>query len=70
MKEAAKRAARTFVQTFLGVYLAGLIGEAGDTLAGVADLAVLEKALAAGIVAVVTFVHNMLETAEPKIDTR
>ena len=55
---AAIRAARTFAQTFVGVYLAGY---AGASLAGLADLTLLDTAAAAGIVAVLSLVQNLLE---------
>lgn len=60
MKQAAIRAARTFVQSFLGVYLSFLIiGEA--TLSSFVDPAILDVAAAAGIIATLSFVQNALE---------
>jgi len=58
------RAARTFAQTFIGVFLAGY---AGGSLAAIADLTLLDTAAAAGIVAVLALVMNLLEgaTGEP-----
>ena len=50
------RALRTFIQTALGIYLAGLA--VGATLGDISDVALLEAAAAAGIVAVL---WNFLE---------
>lgn len=66
-KAAAIRAARTFLQTFIGVYLAGLGGQALD-LSGLADLTLISSAAAAGVVAVLSFVHNWLETLGEGVD--
>lgn len=61
MRNAAVRALRTFVQTFIGVFLAGLIAGSVTTLGDLANLTLLDQAAAAGIVAVLTFVQNWLE---------
>jgi hypothetical protein len=61
MKDAAIRAARTFLQTALGVYLAGLIANATPLLSDLANIDLLNAAGAAGIVAALTFVQNALE---------
>lgn len=52
------RAARTFAQTFVGVFLAGY---AGNSLAELGDLTLLDTAAAAGIVAVLALIMNLLE---------
>ena len=59
MSDALIRAGRTFLQTFIGVYLAGLVSP--DTFEGLTDLGLLESAAAAGIVSVISFVQNLLE---------
>ena len=51
------RAARTFLQTFLGVYLAGIT----NSFDGLADIGLFEAAVSAGIVAVLSFLQNALE---------
>lgn len=61
MKDAFIRAARTFAQTAVGVYLAGLVG--GPVLADLYNVDLLSSAGAAGIVAVLSFVQNWLETS-------
>jgi hypothetical protein len=58
-KNALIRAARTFVQTFLGVWLAGVV--AGPNFSDLVDIGLLETAAAAGIVSVVALVQNYLE---------
>jgi hypothetical protein len=66
MSDAFRRALRTFIQAFLGSLLASgiLSGIAAD---GVVDLAIFEKAgvsaLAAGVIAVLTWAQNALEDA-------
>lgn len=60
MKEVARRAIRTFVQAFLGVYLAGVAGaEVG--VKALADVGTLDAAFGAGVIAVLTFAHNLAE---------
>ena len=59
MKDALIRAARTFFQTAIGVYLAGLVG--GPVLGDLANVDLLSAAGAAGIVAVLSFAQNWLE---------
>lgn len=58
------RAARTYVQTFLGVYLAFLLGDSGavENLSQFSDLGVIGAANAASVVAVLAWVQNALET--------
>lgn len=64
LKSAAIRAIRTFFQTALGVYLAGI------PVDSIGSLSLLQKATAAGLVAALTFIHNALEDVFPKVDTR
>jgi uncharacterized membrane protein AbrB (regulator of aidB expression) len=59
MTNALIRAARTFAQVAVGVYLAGLT--APDSLEGLADLGLIEAAVSAGVVAVISFGQNWLE---------
>ena len=59
MTNALIRAARTFLQVAVGVYLAGLT--APDSLEGLADLGLIEAAVSAGVVAVISFGQNWLE---------
>lgn len=59
IKDPLIRAGRTFAQTAIGVYLAGVT--APDSLAGLADLGLIEAAVSAGIVAVIALVQNWLE---------
>lgn len=56
IKAAAIRAARTFVQCALGIYLAGLI--ASPALGDLGSWALIQAAIAGGIVAVL---WNLLE---------
>ena len=53
------RAARTFAQTSIGVYLAGVV--ASPLLEDLADVGLLESAAAAGLVSVLALVQNLLE---------
>lgn len=59
IKQAAIRAVRTFVQTALGVYVAGVVG--AGALADFANVGLLDSAAAAGLVAVLSFIQNALE---------
>ena len=66
MSDPIRRAARTFVQAFLGSLLtSGVLS--GMATEGVVDLAVAEKAgvsaIAAGFIALLTFVMNWAEDA-------
>jgi hypothetical protein len=61
MKDAFIRALRTFFQTAIGVYLAGLV--AGPALGDLANVDLLSSAGAAGFVAVLSFVQNLLENS-------
>lgn len=60
-KQAGIRAVRTFVQTFIGVYLAGLLASSVTVLQDFGDVTLLNQAAAAGLVAVLSFVQNTLE---------
>lgn len=60
VKNAAIRAIRTFAQTFIGVFLAGY---AGNSLAELGNLTLLDTAAAAGIVAVLALAMNLIEGA-------
>jgi len=57
------RAVRTFVQTFIGLYLAGLV--ASPTLVDLANPQLLGVAAAGGIVALLSFVQNVVEEIGP-----
>lgn len=59
IKNPVIRAFRTFVQTTLGVYLAGLT--ASPVLGDLVDLSLWNAAAAAGFVAVISLVMNLLE---------
>lgn len=65
MKEAARRALRSFFQGFLAV----VIAQGGFTLTQT-DIALVRAGAAAGILAAVVFLHNYLEDHVPAIDTR
>jgi hypothetical protein len=64
LKSALIRAARTFIQVFVGVYLAGLLGDGveNSTLANLLDLDLAEKALVAAVPAVLAVAHRYLDT--------
>lgn len=67
MPDAVKRAIRTFFQAFLGVLIAsGVLSAASEN--GVVDWSAVKKvgfsALAAGVVAIVTYIQNKLEDAK------
>lgn len=59
LKNAAIRAGRTFLQTALGVYLAGVVG--AGALADFANVSLLDSAAAAGLVAALTLIQNFVE---------
>jgi len=61
MRNITIRALRTFAQTTLGVYLAGIVAT-GTTLSGLANISLLDSAIAAGIVSLLAFAQNLLET--------
>lgn len=65
MKDAFVRAARTFLQTVIGVVLASGLADAFTT--DVIDWTAVKKvgiaALVAGVTAVLSFVQNALETS-------
>lgn len=54
------RTARTFVQSFLAVWIAGAAGAV--TFGTIANSALLEQAAVAGIVAAGTLVWNLIES--------
>ena len=58
---AAVRAVRTAAQAFLAVYGAGIIG--ADRLVDFIDSGLLEAAAVAAVIALVTFVWNLVEGA-------
>lgn len=60
IRAAAVRAVRTFIQTFLGVYVAGLMGV--PMLRDLMNRDLLDTATASAIVAVLAFVQNAVET--------
>jgi len=57
------RAMRTFFQTFIGIYLAGLAVD--PTLNDLADTKLLASAVAGAIVAVLAFLQNVVEEIVP-----
>lgn len=67
MSDALRRTLRTFIQAFLGAILTSGVLSAIAT-DGVVDVSILGKtaasALAAGIIAVITFLQNYLEDNE------
>lgn len=58
VKDVAERAVRTFVQTFLAMYAPVILG--ADSLGGLGDLSVANKAAAAGVAAVLTLVMGVI----------
>lgn len=60
IKNAFIRALRTFAQSFVGIILATW---AGGSLVTLVDVTLLDKAAAAGVIAVLALVMNMLESA-------
>jgi len=65
MKFALVRAARTFAQAFLGVYMAGLMASE-STLSSFVEVGLLDSATAAGLVASLTFAQNVIEEMRVK----
>ena len=57
VKDVAERSVRTFVQTFLALYAPVVLG--ADSLGGLLDLSVADKAAAAGVAAVLTVVMGV-----------
>ncbi len=55
----AIRAVRTFAQTTIGVYLAGIV--AAPAVSDLANLTLIDSAIAAGFVATLSLVQNLLE---------
>lgn len=53
------RALRTFAQTSIGVYLAGIV--ASPVVKDLADIGLLDSAAAAGVVSVLALIQNLLE---------
>ncbi len=60
LKNAFIRAIRTFAQSFVGIILATW---AGGSLVTLVDVTLLDKAAAAGVIAVLALLMNMLESA-------
>ena len=60
LKNALIRAVRTFVQAFVGIILATW---GGGSLVTLVDVTLLDKAAAAGVIAVLALLMNMLESA-------
>ena len=58
LKDAAIRAGRTFIQAFVGVILATW---AGGSMVTLIDVSLLDKAAAAGVIAVLSLLMNLLE---------
>lgn len=78
LKDTMKRAARTFLQAFVGVmvvmlipWLLGLVEAAGESDGRIVAIDVnffgnvLIAGIAAGVVALVSFLHNVLEDNTP-----
>jgi hypothetical protein len=66
LKSAAIRAARTFLQVFLTVYLAGIVGYGTNgSLANLLDLTLLDKAAFAGMAALLSFLHRAVLDPSP-----
>lgn len=59
LRDPLVRAARTFIQAFIAVLLASNLTSVG----GFADPTVLDQAATAGLIAVLSFVQNLLEDA-------
>lgn len=59
LKSAAIRAARSFLQAFLAVYLAGVVG--AEELGELADQRLLVASVLGGLVAALSLVQNLLE---------
>lgn len=57
LRDPLVRAVRTFVQAFLAVFLASDV----VSLSGFTDVALLDQAATAGIVAVLSLVQNLVE---------
>jgi hypothetical protein len=66
LKSAAIRAGRTFLQVFLTVYLAGIVGEGTNgSLSNLLDLTLLDKAAFAGMAALLSFLHRAVLDPSP-----
>lgn len=59
--KAGIRAGRTFLQTFLGVYTAGLMASQVIIFSDFANVGLLQQGSAAGFVALLSFAQNLLE---------
>jgi len=68
MPDSFRRAIRTFAQGFLGVYVLHAVDAGGVTDLAASDA--WESALVAGVVAVVTYAHNLLDGSKYGPDTR
>jgi len=55
----AIRTVRTFAQTAIGVYLAGVV--ASPAVSDLADISLLDSAAAAGFVSALTLIQNLIE---------
>lgn len=60
MMDVLERAIRTFIQVFVGLYTPVLLG--ADSLGGLLDLSVADKAATAGVVAVLAVVMGVMGT--------
>lgn len=60
MMDIAERAIRTFIQVFLGLYVPVILG--ADSLNGLIDLTMADKAAAAGVAAVLASIMGALGT--------
>lgn len=60
LKDLAERAVRTFVQAFLMLYAPVILG--ADSLGGLLDLSVADKAVAAGVAAVLSLLMGAVGT--------
>ena len=60
-KRALVRAFRTFIQAFIGAYLAIVTTSDPGTFAGLADTTALEAGAVAGFIAVLSFTQNFVE---------
>jgi hypothetical protein len=60
VKDLAERAVRTFAQAFLALYAPVVLG--ADSLGGLLDLSVADKAAAAGVAAVLSLVMGAFGT--------
>jgi hypothetical protein len=57
LKDVAERAVRTFIQAFLAMYASVVVG--ADSLGGLLDLSVADKASAAGVAAALSVIMGV-----------